>query len=260
MIAVVPAAVLALVAASELWSALRYEAGAATPADWERVRGLFESHYRPGELIVTAPSWLDPVGRLHLGQWMDIDAVARADAARYSVIWEVAQGDHRAPEVDDLEATSTWQHGELTVRRFEQTPVAVVYDFARHLGEADVRGQAVGRPALVLDEVGFAPHRCVRVEARPGQEVELTFPRATLGSKLVVHAGLADVFTRRDIRSPADLRVEIDGKVVVDRRIGIDDGWVAVEAATTPGAAQVRFVVGARQPRRLLCFVAEARR
>ena len=67
------------------------------------------------------------------------------------------------------------------------------------------------------------------------------------------------MFTRRDIRAPGSLAVEIAGKQVAAVRPGVDDGWVRFEAPTTPGPAQVTFVASADAPKRLICFAAEAR-
>jgi hypothetical protein len=112
----------------------------------------------------------------------------------------------------------------------------------------------------VLAEVGFTPRRCLQIVPPPGRPVRVTFPELPLGRELVGYAGLADVFTRRDIRAPATLAVEIDGRVVASVTPGIDDGWVRFQVATTPGTADVTFVASADAPSRLLCFAAEARR
>src|SRR5690606_4755334 len=97
-----------------------------------------------------------------------------------------------------------------------------------------------------LEEVGFAPHRCVRVEPRPDQTVRLVYRGVRLGTALVGHVGLADVFTRRDVRAPGALQVSIDGRVVAEVSVGVDDGWVRFEAATEPAdAAEVVFAATA---------------
>ncbi len=88
-------------------------------------------------------------------------------------------------------------------------------------------------------------------------------PAVALGSQLVGYVGLADVFTRRDVRAPGELAVEIDGTRVVTKRVGVDDGWVRWTVSTTPGPHAVAFVATAIGPKakdRLICFAAEARR
>jgi hypothetical protein len=122
-----------------------------------------------------------------------------------------------------------------------------------------VRVDGGGRPTLEIAEVGFEPHRCLQVTPAPNRPVRITFPQLMLGTKLVGYAGLADVFTRRDIRAPGSLAVEIGGKQVAQLTPGVDDGWVRFEATTTPGPTDVTFIASATAPQRLICFAAEAR-
>ena len=100
----------------------------------------------------------------------------------------------------------------------------------------------------------------MQVTPAPGKPTRVTFRQLQLGTTLVGYAGLADVFTRRDIRAPGELAVEIAGKPVASLRLGVDDGWVRFEAPTTPGVGDVTFVASADAPQRQICFAAEARR
>jgi hypothetical protein len=256
----VPAAVIAIVAIGELVATLGYDHAGPAESDWKQVRELFAERHRPGELIVFAPRWIDPLGRHHLGDSMTVEMAARMDAGRYPVIWEVGFEGARAPETAGLDSERSWEIGSLVVRRYQQKPAELVYDFTSEVGSASIRGPAVGRPSRRLEEVGFEPHDCVRAEVRAGGTLEIEYPAARLGTELVGYVGLADIFTRRDIRSPGWLEVRIAGKKVARTRAGIDDGWVRFAATTEPSAAAtVTFVVEARDPRRLVCFAAEAR-
>src|SRR5262249_54437032 len=135
--------------------------------------------------------------------------------------------------------------------------VTVVSDIREQLATAISDGP---RPTLELAEVGFAPHRCLQVTPVPGRPVRVTFPKLPLGGALVGYVGLADVFTRREIRAPGTLEVELAGKIVASAHPGVDDGWVRFEAPTTPGDTDVTFIARAEAPQRLICFAAEARR
>ena len=225
------------------------------------MREQFAERNRPGELIDFAPDWIDPLGRHHLGDSMSVELAARMDAARFPVIWEVSRDGAEAPEVEGMTAARTWELGSLRVRRFEQDAKRLVYDFAAELASARIDGPAAGRPARRLEEVGFEPHYCVRAEVRPGGELTIRYSDVPLGTELVGYVGLADVFTRRDIRSPGWLTLRIDGQQVARARAGIDDGWVRFSVDTDEGdGAEVEFVIEAKDPRRLVCFAAEARR
>jgi len=177
------------------------------------------------------------------------------DAARFSRIWELSIRGAHAPETEGMSPVATVDDA-VTVRRFERAPAIVVADIRDHLSEAKLDG---GTATLELTEVGFAPHKCIRVVPPARKPVRVTFSALPVGSELVGYVGIADVFTRRDVRSPGHLDVEIAGKRAASVDAGIDDGWVRFAAPTTPGTADVTFVATARDAGRLICFAAESR-
>lgn len=259
----VPAVALVAIA---LWSTCRVVgAGAGVPDDaaWRAAAARVRSEHQPGDLIVFAPTWVDPVGRLHLGDLLPVDMAGRLDGARYATIWELSIRGARAPETRGLSSTFAASFGGVTVRRFTQPPAEVLFDFAPQIARATVDGPRARGPDLVLAEVGFAPHRCAQIVPAAGKSVTLTFADVPLGSSLAIGAGLADVFTRRDIRAPGELAVAVDGRPLATLRFGVDSGWVRQTVATTPGTATVTFTataVGPKSNNRLICFAAEARR
>jgi hypothetical protein len=257
-IAAAPALLLIAIAGWEVCAARR-DATAVPAADgpaWRAAAAEVRAGYRPGDLIVFAPDWIDPVGRMQLGDLIPIEAAARMDAARYGRIWEVAIRGARSPDTAGLAPAAANDHGGVAVRRYERTPAAVVADVVDRLAAATSDGP---RPTLELTEVGFAPHRCLQVSPAPGTPARIRFPQLPLGRELVGYVGIADVFTRRDVRSPGRLDVEIAGRVVASATAGVDDGWVRFAAATSPGPADVVFIARATDPGRRICFAAEAR-
>lgn len=258
-VAAVPAILLVLVAVWEI-AATRCDAHAVPDDDaWKEAAAAVRAGYQRGDLIVFAPEWADPIGRLHLGDLIPVDMAARMDAARFGRIWEVSiRGAHHL-DVAGLDPVSEESHGGVHVARYERAPAVVISDVREKLaGVAPISG-ARG-PTLELAEVGFAPHRCIQIVPVPGTPARLTFPQLALGSELVGYVGLADVFTRRDIRAPGRLDVEIGGKVVASATAGVDDGWVRFAAPTTAGTFDVTFIASADAPNRQICFAAEARR
>ena len=259
----VPALALLLCALWEIWASAR--AGSDVPGDpaWAAAATAVRERHAPGELIVFAPRWIDPVGRMHLGDLLPIDMAARMDDARYATVWELSIRAAEAPEARGRRVDWSRDAGGGRVRRLVREPVHVLTDFVADFARARVEGRAVGRVEVRLEEVGFEPHRCVRVEPQPDQTVRVRYPGARLGTRLVGYVGLADVFTRRDVRAPGELAVHIDGRQVAAVRAGVDDGWVRFEAETAPAErADVVFAataVGAGAHKRLICFAAEAR-
>lgn len=253
---VVPAAALVLLAVWEVWVTLAVPREVASDGDWAAAAAEVRAGFRPGDLIVFAPAWADPIGRRELGDLIPLDDAARMDSARFARIWEVSLRGASNSEAARAHRVSSHGHGGVRVRLFEQTPVKVKTDFVAQATIARFEG---GSGVPIVEEVGFQPHKCLRVEPAPGATVRVVWPAAELGRELVGYVGLADVFTRRDIRSPGTLELSIGGKSVAKRVVGVDDGWVRFAAPTTPGPAEVVFALSARDPRRLICFAAEAR-
>ena len=257
-LAVVPALLLVLVAVWETCATPRDAAALPTDKTWQAAAQVVRAGYEPGVLIVFAPAWIDPMGRMQLGDLIPVDMAARMDGARFGRIWEISIRGAHAPETAGLAPVQEKDIEDVRVRLFSRTPVEIVSDVREQLQNAKVEGAA--HPTLELAEVGFAPHRCIQITPPRKSSVRVTFPQLALGSRFVGYVGLADVFTRRSPRGPGKLAVEIAGKQVASVVAGVDDGWVRFEATTTPGRADVTFIASADDPQRLLCFAAEARR
>ena len=252
---VLPALLLVAIAGWEI--AATWRAATSVPDDvaWARAAKVVRAGYRPGDLIVFAPAWVDPVGRMHLGDLIPLEMAARMDAARYGRIWELSIRGARSPDTRGLSPVETTDLG-VTVRRFERAPATILADVRERIATAKSGGAT---PRVELTEVGYAPHRCILIVPQPGKPARLTFPQLPLGRELVGYVGIADAFTRRDDRTPVKLGVEIAGKPVASATAGVDDGWVRFAATTAPGAADVTFVATATRPGRQLCFAVEAR-
>jgi hypothetical protein len=255
----IPAAVLVVIAA---WETERAPAGVPGYDGWKQAADVVRVQRKPGDLIVFAPDWIDPVGRRWLGDLIPIEMAARMDDARYGTVWELSIRGAHAPEATGTIDAEVEADG-VTVRRYTRTPAIVVTDFVASFGAARTAGE-LARPATVeLAEVGFAPHRCVEVVPQPDHSATVTYSGVALGGELVGYVGLADVFTRRDVREPGRLAVAIDGTEVATVTVGDDDGWVRFAAKTSAGPHDVTFTataVGKGARDRLICFAAEARR
>lgn len=227
--------------------------------DWQRASAAVREKHKPGDLITFAPGWIDPTGRLHLGDLIDLDMAGRMDGDRYGVIWELSIRGARSKETKGLEPVWHARFGAVSVRRFERVPVKVLSDFVKLMSTASRKGSVMG----VFEEVGFEPHHCVRLTPSLGRDAVVSYNKVRLGSKLVGYVGISDVFTRRDFRAPGELRILVGDKQVHSQRIGVRDGWVRFSIDTTPAAAaRVSFeatLTGDKRGRRQVCFAAEAR-
>lgn len=257
-VAALPAVLLVVVALWEVVATRRDATSVPGDAAWDAASAEVRAGFHAGDLIVFAPDWVDPTGRLHLGDLIPVDVAGRMDAARFGRIWELSIRGAHHPDTEGLDPVSSETHDGVTVRRFERTPAIVLADVRDRMTGIVTSGGGIG-PSLELAEVGFEPHRCIQITPTPGQASRITFPDVPLGAELVGYVGLADVFTRRDLRAPGKLEVEIAGKVVASVSPGVDDGWVRFAVPTTPGPAPVTFIASADAPQRQICFAAEAR-
>lgn len=260
----IPAAALAAIAVWEIARTERAGAGVADDDAWKRAADVVRLQWKPGDLIVFAPRWIDPVGRLWLGDLMPVDVVGRADSPRFGSVWELSIRGAHAPEASGPGATidRDVEVDGITVRHIERRAAVVVTDFVDTIGRAEIAGDRDRGPAATLAEVDFGPHRCVEVVPTADRSVTITFRGAALGSRLAGHVGLADVFTRRDVREPGRLVVRVGDREVARVTVGDDDGWVPF-AASTAGTdrADVTFeatAVGPGARDRHICFAAEA--
>ncbi|TMQ03221.1 MAG: hypothetical protein E6J91_47835 [Deltaproteobacteria bacterium] len=152
-IAAAPALLLLAISVWEVCAA-RCDATAVPAPDaaaWRAAAAAVRAGYRPGDLIVFAPAWIDPVGRYQLGDLIPLEAAARMDAARYARIWEVAIRGARSPDTAGLAPAEAEDHGGVAVRRYERAPAIVVGDVLERLATATSDGP---RPTLELTEVG----------------------------------------------------------------------------------------------------------
>jgi hypothetical protein len=238
---------LAVIAIWEIAVMARSKSAAPTDADWQAAAKLVDSEWQDGDLVVFAPAWVDPVGRRWLGHRLTLADAGRMDAEHYTRIWELSIRGAWAPELGHWdEAELERDFGAVHVRRKKQPGATVTW----RLHE--------GAP---VTEVDFRPRQCMRISGAR------TFRAAPLGEKLVVYAGLADVWARKENKAFAHVRVRVDGKDVGTAQLGNDSGWVKlVDVAVTPGAHDVSIDVqpdprlgDPKKARLETCLAAESR-
>jgi hypothetical protein len=274
-----------LLAALAIWEsafALFEPRGEATEADWQSAEKTVRASFQPGDLIVFAPAWADPIGRQHLGDLMPLEMVARADADRYRRIFEVSLRGGHAPEVKDAHRLSESTHGRVHLALYEKGAVAVAYDFTSHLGEASVSLRSGGeeKPCLVASSAAFAcpggeverrtfevdyqPRRGILVPVQPGKTTVLDFDHVG-GGLLVGYTGMNDYYARKNAQGLVDFHVLVDGHERLKKQQG-NAGWnrFEIDLSKEPGSSgshDVRFEISSLQPAwRSLGFHAEVRR
>ena len=119
-----------------------YFAGRApTPAEWESARTVLTALRKPGDLLVVAPGWGDPLARKAFGEaLMPLRDVARPDETAYARAIEVSFLGQRAPELAEWRAGEGKESGRFRFRVLSNpAPAAVGFDFVERLGPARAR-------------------------------------------------------------------------------------------------------------------------
>jgi len=273
--------VLALV---ETGNALLAPLFAPTDRDWRALAATVRAGFRPGDLIVAAPAWADPILRLHLGDLIPIPVAGRLDAARFGRIWEISQRGGRALETQGSRVVQSRRHGALTLRRYERPAAQVSFDFVAEWSRASVSRVAAGgqvnpcfrapdrfecpdppsqslKPELL--EIDTSPHFALTTALTGHATTVVEFDRVPLGRELAVGAGLHNVWLRKSGRGTVRLRVLVQGRELGRIEAGSFTGWTVRRFDTSALAGQsqsVRFEITVGDPNaRTLGFAAEAR-
>jgi hypothetical protein len=279
------AAAIAVLAVVEAAVALIAPSRAPKDQDWEAAAREIRAGFAPGDLIVAAPAWADPIMRMHLGDLVPLPVAARFDDARFGRVWEIGQRGAHAPEATRGAVALEKRFGALTLRRVERPPAVITYDFLDRWTEAHVTRQTPGHPDVdcpwngerfQCPEIGFNFVRAQTVEvdttvhrgllAQPvgGATVVIDYPAAVLGRELVVATGLHDVWMRKAGKGVVDLRVFVGGVLRATAQATNDSGWQLTHVDTSALAgrpANVRFEITSREPyQRQFVVTAEARR
>lgn len=120
---------------AELGGHLYFSHRAPTKAQWDEVRSLVASWYKPGEVVVIAPEWAEPMARWSFGDaLMPTRDVARPDASGYREALEVATLGTRSPELATWKIVREAKRGSFTLRELSNPAAPVLtYVLADHI-------------------------------------------------------------------------------------------------------------------------------
>ena len=279
----VAVAAVSLLAVVETATALIAPRLAPTDADWAAAAAAVRAGFRPGDQIVAAPAWADPVLRVHLGDLIPPEVEGRLDDERFARVWEVGQRGARSPAAAGDVALDE-RFGALRVRRIERAAPAVRYDFVARWADAQV--SRVDRAGAIVTcrntgdriqcpDVSYSSVRrqIVEVDTRlrmalltqpvQGSTVVVEFPAVPLGRELVVATGLHNVWMRKAANGAVNVRVRVGGEDTMVFATHNDDGWKLLRIDTSARAGQVvpvRFEISSPDARdRHFALAAEAR-
>lgn len=111
---------------------------APTPDEWQALRPAISELRRPGDVVVVAPQWAEPLARWKLGDaLMPLADVARPDETRYARAIEISTLGARAPSLGGFRLASEARHGKFDVRVLENpAPPVISFDFTSAIDPA----------------------------------------------------------------------------------------------------------------------------
>lgn len=260
-------AAIAVIAAVEWVAAASAYRTTLGPRAWERAAAAIAALPAHEPVLLGTP-WLGPLARRHVPALAASASLAPPDLValpRFHVLGHAgspasgAWSDELAVDLAELPApilTASDDLGPLVLHHYTQPAARVVTtDFLAAPLQLSVDGG--DRPApcrlssgtwsckpgsvtIRLVEVAYRPRRCLAVQLEDGATLEISLPRAALGTALRGHLGFGDFNGRLRNDAPALLEILVDDALAARWTISDDQGWAAFEATTTPGEHAVR--------------------
>ncbi len=245
---------LPLFALLETCAHLYFAKRAPAPEAWQTLRAPVERLWRPGDAVVVAPNWADPLARAALAsEMLEVGRVRQQDLSSVKRAVEISIRSASSPRITGWRVLQRETLGpfDITLRENERAE-SVAYDFveAAAQGQADAQlerssrtqacrwateaarktGGLHGAPALprarfecgagnfagvsILDDQEYRPRRCVLVSVPASGEVVMGFDVRRPGSKIVGSVGSSYFLTRSELGSVRALEVRVDGRRV----------------------------------------------
>jgi hypothetical protein len=227
------------------------EARVPADNDWQRAAELVRKNHQSSDALVVAPTWADPLLRLHLGDRITAKVAGRVDLAAFERMWVLSIRGARADEAPYRAADFRTTFGGVTVERFDFGPTPVVMDFVDALPSAsveiasgasqrscawDARVPGVARGGLgfgpvfprqrfvcdekrpwlwvgstIIEDLSLSARRCIWQHPQGREPVSVTFHDVHLGRRLVLYGGLDYHHERDGTGGPVTMRVFASG-------------------------------------------------
>jgi hypothetical protein len=244
-----------------------------TESDWNAARDAVAADYKPGDLVVFAPNWADPLGRMYFGEKLaPIANEARPDESRYARAFEVSMRGQHAPELATWTTSASKKVGPFSITTLANPSPAKVLDelvprvnpSGMSVARADANGEQEckwthgnasasglgGGPAIPADrfvcpggafagvsvffDLASTPRQCIyATPTGSGSALRMKFPGVSFGGSLHGHAGLQYEAERNREGAPITLTVRA-GDHAIGKVTHVDgDGWKYFELSTS---------------------------
>jgi hypothetical protein len=247
-------------------------------ADYEAAAEFVRSQLAPRDLITSAPAYIDPLVRLHLGDRISLGMAGRSDDAGFERMWVVSARGAIPPDAPRGKPELERAFGRVRVLRYKLGKSSVLMDFVQTLPSAEVniarnggvqrcprrtggvpRGGGLGRPVLmpiaerfecdagrpwlfvgsiVMEDLSNTPRYCVWQHPQGDEPISVRFEDVPLGDELVFYGGVYYEHERMREGGPIQVDISIDGR----RRGGMThrdgDGWQRIAMPSGTPTAQ----------------------
>ena len=293
----VPLLFFAALALVEIAGHFVVRAGVPPATDWDRAAARVRASFAPGDTVVAAPAWADPLLREAAGDMIGLADAGRSDLAAYTRVWEIAARDRAGAFTPPGMPAFETEVGALVLRRWDLGPSPVLVDLVSALPEAEVhlgeracrwrrqapRGGGLGTGPLwpreafvcgpspwlfvgetVTEDLDLRPRRCVWQHPAGAEPVTTRYTDVALGERVVVYGGLFYEHERENLGLPVDLEVRAEGRLLGRLRHEDGDGWKRAEMPMPPelrgGRGRLEIAVTAPNPHmRTFCWAATVR-
>ena len=249
--------------------------------EWQALRAEVAKLKRPGDLVVVAPEWADPLARQAFGDaLMPIADLARPDVSAYARAIEVDTLGEKSAELTGWRVASERGIGRFTLRvRENPSPARVLFSFVDRAQPPELEvgygdqgktcaftdhapssaGGLHGHLAFpreryvcggaeehfvgvtILDDQAYRPRRCLWAEALPGG-LHLSFKGVPIGRRIYGYAGLSYFLFRDGARGPTTISVRVAGEAVGHYEHHDESGWHGFQFDTSRFAGQTTDV------------------
>ncbi len=261
---IVVAAVLIASGLIELVAFARQIYSVVPEADWRVAREKLASIKKPGDMVVLAPHWTDPIGRLYFDDsLLPLSVTARADDSRFVRAIEVStRGQHleslqnwpieseeRAgdvslfvrrnpsywPVLEDLLGKVATRSARVSLKRGGEATPCEWSSNPTLAGELGFGPAIPGTRAMcgsafvgltILAATDFLPRRCIFAPTPPPNvALAISFPAVHFGRSLVIHHGLHWEAEHAGTGAPVQIRWLVNGRPIGGQIHKDNDGW-----------------------------------
>ena len=206
-----------IVVLAELICQWRIPGQVPSTSDWNAAVTAVKKLKGPSDLVVIAPAWADPEGRMYFKDLITMADFGRFDTTKYEQIFEVSIGDAKSPERGNRDATRTMTFGRLTVSQIPlPKPADVKFDFLENWQYAHYENTPERSPTIVIDH-WFHPRQVLPFDLKKPSSI--AFSEVPLNGTLRGYAVIGYREGRFNKGSPIRLRILVNGKKIGEKLI-----------------------------------------